>query len=186
MNYFININLNPNYKLKGCNIKYINDIAKRKIEDYNININNIIDDKIYEILSNYSVKDCIRLILLIGNFYDAFLRCKTTNNHFPNNLIDNDNNIYDNTILFHRRLAFDYVKEIILNKILYRINEILNFQDIINNQHLDKTCSICLELVTNSDEDNWFISKCNHLFHRKCIFRWKKNNCPICRKRNYK
>jgi hypothetical protein len=39
------------------------------------------------------------------------------------------------------------------------------------------TCSICLE------ENVDYITNCNHVFHKKCIDKWKHNNtCPYCRK----
>ena len=45
------------------------------------------------------------------------------------------------------------------------------------------TCSICTEDVT--DENQPVITKCNHVYHKKCIDQWiEKNNvksCPICR-----
>jgi superfamily II DNA helicase RecQ len=39
------------------------------------------------------------------------------------------------------------------------------------------TCSICLE------ENVDYTTNCNHVFHKKCIDKWKHNNtCPYCRK----
>lgn len=183
--------INPNYRLKGCTNKYINDLAKKQF--YNgLDISKSIDDKTYEIVSNYNVKECIKIILCNGDFYDAFIRC---NNNYPIKLLkdyddinnhQNNNNVIRDTILFHREMAFSYIKELIIIKINNRIDEILNYEKIINNENIDKTCSICLELVNNSKDDNWFISKCNHLFHKKCISKWTRNTCPLCRKRNYK
>ena len=175
--------INPNYRIKGCSNKYINEMARKQF--YNgLDINNIIDAKSNEIILNYSIKDCIKIILSNGNFYDAFIRC---NNNYPKKLIRNDNNdIYDETILFHRKMAFNYINEIIHTKIDNRIIQILNFEELVKNDNFDKTCSICLDIVNSSNDDNWFISKCNHLFHKKCISKWTRNTCPLCRKRNYK
>ncbi len=41
-------------------------------------------------------------------------------------------------------------------------------------------CPICLESLKDEDV---YISKCNHVFHNKCIDQWfnKDNRCPICR-----
>ena len=37
-------------------------------------------------------------------------------------------------------------------------------------------CSICLEKNTD------YTTNCNHLFHKKCIDKWKHHNtCPYCR-----
>jgi hypothetical protein len=40
-------------------------------------------------------------------------------------------------------------------------------------------CSICLENITSNTE---IILECNHIFHKKCISKLLKFNCPICRK----
>lgn len=175
--------INPNYRIKGCSQKIIYDLARKQF--YNgLDINNIINDKSYQIVMNYSIKDCIKLILSNGNFYDAINKC---NNNYHIKLIkDNPNDIYDETVLFHRELSFNYIKELINIKIDIRIGEIIRFQELIKNQNFDNTCSICLEVVNSSNDDNWFVSKCNHLFHKKCISKWTRNTCPLCRKRNYK
>lgn len=43
-------------------------------------------------------------------------------------------------------------------------------------------CKICLDPIKR----NKFISKCNHIFHKICINKWKdinmNNECPLCRK----
>lgn len=175
--------INPKYRIKGCNQKYINDMARKQF--YNgIDIRRVIDEKTYDIVLNYSITECIKLILSNGNFYDAFIRCNNNNPIKLSNDINND--IYDDTILFHRRLAFSYIQELITIKIENRILEILKFDEMIKNDNCDKTCSICLDIITNSNDDNWFISKCGHLFHKKCLSKWNRNTCPLCRKRNYK
>jgi len=191
MNYMA---LKSSYRLKGCTPKYINELARKQF--YNgIDISNIIDGKSNEIVLNFSINDCIKLILYYGDLYDAFNRY---NNDYDNsikfirdlNLSSNDNNENSNDninrILFHREIAYLYIKELIQLKIETRINQILNFEEIIKNHNIDKSCSICLELVTSSNDDNWFITKCNHLFHKKCISKWTRNTCPMCRKRYYK
>lgn len=42
-------------------------------------------------------------------------------------------------------------------------------------------CSICCDNYENDDE--CIITKCNHIYHKKCIDVWlnKNNTCPICR-----
>ena len=45
-----------------------------------------------------------------------------------------------------------------------------------------KTCSICLEEYKKNDQV--FVSKCNHIFHKNCITSWLNINnrtCPLCR-----
>jgi hypothetical protein len=44
-----------------------------------------------------------------------------------------------------------------------------------------KDCCICLDDFT--DDDDVSFSKCNHLFHTKCIKEWStyKTTCPVCR-----
>jgi hypothetical protein len=41
-------------------------------------------------------------------------------------------------------------------------------------------CSICLKDINNNDK---FITNCNHIFHLKCINKWYKisDKCPLCR-----
>ena len=37
-------------------------------------------------------------------------------------------------------------------------------------------CSICLEFINSPHQ-----LPCGHIFHEKCIKKWKKNKCPLCR-----
>lgn len=50
-----------------------------------------------------------------------------------------------------------------------------------DNVQQDNLCSICLDLLDN----NIITLPCDHVFHKKCIERWKivnkKNTCPNCR-----
>ena len=45
----------------------------------------------------------------------------------------------------------------------------------------EKICSICLENILYKNDI--IKTKCNHIFHTKCIEKWlsKQNTCPICR-----
>ena len=45
----------------------------------------------------------------------------------------------------------------------------------------DDNCSICFEKLS---DDILGITKCNHIYHHKCISEWIINNksCPLCRK----
>ena len=42
-------------------------------------------------------------------------------------------------------------------------------------------CSICL--VEYKIGDKIMITKCNHAYHKECIYNWyaKSQNCPMCR-----
>ena len=51
-----------------------------------------------------------------------------------------------------------------------------------NLEKKEKDCCICLEDF--SEEDDVSFSKCQHLFHTKCIKEWStyRTTCPVCRK----
>ena len=45
-------------------------------------------------------------------------------------------------------------------------------------------CSVCLDNL-NFSEDHISVTKCGHIFHKRCLNRWTRQNtnCPECRKR---
>lgn len=54
---------------------------------------------------------------------------------------------------------------------------------------MSETCSICLDsnfVDSTTHEKRKFITKCNHVYHHDCIYRWaqQNNSCPTCRKSN--
>lgn len=53
---------------------------------------------------------------------------------------------------------------------------------VVKRENLEKECIICLDDI----EDEDYITKCNHRFHKKCINEWisiySNKECPICRK----
>jgi len=54
---------------------------------------------------------------------------------------------------------------------------------------MTETCSICLDsnfVDSDTHENRKFITKCNHLYHHNCIYRWaqRNNSCPTCRTTN--
>ena len=49
-------------------------------------------------------------------------------------------------------------------------------------QTVDSNCSVCMELMTTR---NYRELSCGHLFHKKCLKKWKQEGnrtCPMCRK----
>ena len=49
-------------------------------------------------------------------------------------------------------------------------------KDLINEKTI--SCSICLDTIDINDKIK---TRCNHIFHKNCLEKWKKNNCPNCR-----
>ena len=45
-------------------------------------------------------------------------------------------------------------------------------------------CSVCLEKLDFSN-DHISVTKCGHIFHKRCLSRWTRQNlnCPECRKK---
>ena len=75
-----------------------------------------------------------------------------------------------------------YTKQNINNRTDLRIYLIYNELPIIVIKSMNEgACSICLENFIINDEVNK-LSR-NHMFHKKCLDGWiKNNNCPLCRK----
>lgn len=48
---------------------------------------------------------------------------------------------------------------------------------------IQQQCSICMQDYIREEIDELHITKCTHLYHKKCINMWKQRNpvCPICR-----
>ena len=47
-----------------------------------------------------------------------------------------------------------------------------------------ESCSICFEDINENDKKK---TKCNHVYHEKCIDKWFSINhqCPLCRKSKF-
>lgn len=59
-----------------------------------------------------------------------------------------------------------------------KVNINIEYSNVLN---YDDKCPICRD---SSDEETEFIKiKCNHIFHKQCIFQWiqKSQSCPMCR-----
>lgn len=80
-------------------------------------------------------------------------------------------NIFDQSII-------DMIKNITI-KNLIKIDYC-----IFNNKQINPTeiCPICLELF---NDNNIFITNCNHYFHKECILQTKLIECPMCRSKEF-
>lgn len=157
------------YKLKGCDIKMINKLVKDKIL-YEIDITNSISILVAEILSTYSIKDCVKIIMDRGDIHDAYVK-------FYNRTgsdIDTSNKLQ-----FHRELAYYYVNNIVNLKIDEKLMIFMS-----SNQKQE--CAICLEEINSHNPLSIKRTICNHTFHNNCLFEWKRrcSTCPICRNVN--
>ena len=93
--------------------------------------------------------------------------------------------------LFNKQAERDYISNLDITieqknaKLKTINNEIENQEEKIKNLTerisyiSSKTCSICMELMTNP-----IMIECTHIFCGGCLFKWLKNNnsCPYCRK----
>jgi hypothetical protein len=74
-----------------------------------------------------------------------------------------------------------YIIQLLLYKLIIKILSIISKN---NKNYFNDDCSICLEPLNS----NIFTTKCNHIFHNKCIEDLKNNNhykCPLCRNNLY-
>ena len=107
---------------------------------------------------------------------DSFDRDNTIQSHLVNN---NINNVSHNNNILNDHEEFD---DISINRIPWLKKEKAT-NTIINKYGKDNQCSICLETIKCHDVIN--ITKCNHIFHYKCIEKAINRNildCPNCRR----
>lgn len=159
-------------RINGLYAFDIKNFIDNKTYKYDYNIENAIHNKTEEILSKFSILDCINIITRYGDIYDAMLKYSEKNNKSIN--------IYkNNKLIFHRKLAYYYIYNTIEVKIEFKSKGLIKF----NNNKLSE-CSICLEPLTFN---NKITTKCNHSFHIDCFHKWShmKNSCPNCRIKLY-
>ena len=163
-------NKHPFILIKDCNSDFINEMVNKSFYKGK-NITNDINIKVNNIISNYNINDCIELILNYGDFHDAFLRC---DDH--NYLLSIDKK---DKLLFYKTITINYIKEIINIQIESNINNIILYNNTVNNIS-DKTCVICFDSINNN---NGCLTSCKHIFHTSCLTKWykKKKTCPTCR-----
>lgn len=53
-----------------------------------------------------------------------------------------------------------------------------NINVIVNPLHSTHTCCICLDIIY---ADFMWCKVCDKPTHGKCLKKWKKNTCPLCR-----
>lgn len=151
--------------LKGCNSKFINSLAMSSF--HGKDINESIKNKAVIIAESYDIKECINIIANYGDFHHVYVQLQLN----PQYQID-----VSNKLIFHKQIAYLYIKEIIQTKVKIKIDELkLKRRIAIGNG--DMTCPICFENV----EKDGLITQCNHVFHKNCMTRWGKNICPMCR-----
>lgn len=153
------------YRLKGCPAENINRIV-RYSQYYGEHYHNIyIEHEIYNlsanVISRYTISDCIAIIISKGDIFDAMKKSEGIELNMNDKLI------------YHRQLVLPYVKEWLVNK----VNEKIFLLKTKKNSD-DRICSICFEEITNLTIT---ITKCKHVFHRCCLNKWGKKTCPMCR-----
>jgi len=164
-------------RLNGCLTKdithIVNFIHYRKKIDASISVEtemiNQANIKARHLIEDYNLRYCKIIIKshADNNIFNAIKRVRGS--------ID-----YSSEIKFYRQLVFSYVVDIVHNKIK-NINEIMMLPQI---QLTEPTeCSICLSSIENTRFMS--VTRCNHCFHRNCLFKWKARRavptCPNCR-----
>ena len=154
-------------RIKDCRADIINKLSihiERQSQFYNESeYYNIIKYEVNSlscrIVSNYSIKDCINIIISNGDIFDAIKKSEDIK-------LDSTNKL-----LYHRQLALPFIEEFIENKINIKLFLMKTHKE-------DRICSICFEEITNK---TLTITKCKHIFHKCCLNKWSKKTCPMCR-----
>ena len=169
------------FSLKIINIEYcelfINN-SKYIIGDINCSLNmplrNILSGNdnvrimIYDSKKNKNI-----LKQPIINLFENIFKVPEIHNYlsFSDEILNNIENIYYDNI----------INEQSNNKIVLNDEQFNNIENICYNNIIDN-CLICTENFNINDLIKK--TKCNHIFHTKCIKQWlckESNKCPICR-----
>ena len=87
--------------------------------------------------------------------------------------------VYYNCLLSNRRDVNQFREE---RDIIVNYNIIPTSTKMITLEAVNELCSICMEPILSQQIN--VKTKCNHVFHKKCLDRWfscSKNKCPNCR-----
>ena len=155
-----------------------NDYNDNYNNDNNDNDNNIYDHHKYDNYNNtdgygYEDNSFTLLIFFIVLIWSSMGLCRFINycqNHYRYHNNNNNNQRNQRLITNNNNQSEIDIEDI--EKTLIKYND---------EEHTEKTCSICLDEYLNNDE--LFKLMCNHYYHKKCIIDWLTNNssCPLCR-----
>lgn len=152
--------------LKGCTAAFINNLAIRSFNGEDISEN--IKNKAVIIVDSYNISECTRIIVNYGDFHDVYVQLQ----------LNPDCHIaVSNKLMFHKQIAYIYIKEIIETKVKHKVDAIKIIRRFATG-NCDSTCSICLSDIKPKDA---MITSCNHIFHKDCMSQWQRNTCPMCR-----
>jgi hypothetical protein len=138
---------------------------------HDFNENNTAD--IYYSLS----KTCIYLSLSLIIIYDYYLQYMQDDLKEKYNRNDQETNDKYNICIENIIMEDNIENNIDINGNFVELDN----NELVSTESDDMSCVICMEEFINNE--NVFISKCNHIYHKKCIIKWFLNNnsCPICR-----
>ena len=148
------------YILKGCNAKFINKLVKASINGNNIT--GEILDKSLDIIKLIDLNECRNIINNFSTILDINLK--------------ESSNPEIKKLDLYRQIALLYIKKIIEAKIIAKFDKAI-FKKEVRLGKCDSTCSICLENIENDIQ----YTRCNHAFHRTCMTKWGRIDCPLCR-----
>ena len=174
-NSLLHINIEISNNRHFLNIKEI--IKKLYNNDYCIEIDNYnvvskVDDKIDESNNINETTDFLDNSNNILNIQCEICIEEEILNDIDDNIDDNiDNNINEN--------IKDKISCKLISNVLGKANKIYSNSNLITN---NEKCIICMQNYKNREFFR-LLPNCNHVYHKKCIDKWLKNNltCPICR-----
>lgn len=167
-----------------------------RIKNQNSKKYSIINNQIMNLIKNIST---LNQIEKINRFLEIY-QCINThfdfmyeNNHF---LTKGISFFYIVFFLFQKKIGFlekerkngksiwdRYLKQskVLDNKCLQLFENKLKSKSFFYKEKKEETCPICLESILKKD---FFITKCNHCFHKNCLINHllQQTCCPMCRK----